>query len=223
MLTADNHDRLVRSLKEGLVLTGKVTDVVFGAETTESTTPVGGDYFVITWQEGVEIHIPLARFSSTDLVQKNRRQSDSTGKETPLSTTLRRFLLNRKGSYFDFVVTEISFDEEGNIREPVMGDRLAAMEKVRHSFWFAKAEDGDYVARPGAVFQARIVDVAPESIRVELKGIERILYRDSLVIDDLAAVRDRFHVGEQIPVSVVKITLRDEATNRVKARLCHVQ
>lgn len=220
MLAVDSDGRLARSFKDGLVLTGKVTDVVFGSEHFEETASVGSDYFAITRFDGVDVRIPLDRFSSTNLVQKNRRQSDSTGKETPLATTLRRYLLNRKDSYFDFVVTKISFDEYGYINGPVVGDRLAAMEEVRRCFWFAKDRDGDYIARPGSVFEARIVDVAPESIRVELKGIERILYRDSLVIDDSLAVRECFHVGETIPVSVVKITLRDESANVVKARLC---
>lgn len=219
MQAADSIEKLVRSLREKLVLTGTVTDVVFGAENPEPGIPVGSDYFVITWQDGVEVHVPLDRFSSTDLVQKNQRQSDSTGKITPLATTLRRYLLNRKGSYFDFIVTEIPLGKDDRINGPVIGDRLSAMEIVRHDFWFARAEDGEYVARPGAVFDARVVDVAPESIRVELKGIERILYRDDLVIDEVLTVRESFRVGETIPVEIVKITLRDAAENRVKARL----
>lgn len=219
MQATDSGAKLERSLKEKEVLTGKVEDVVFGAEDTGQAFPVGSDYFVISWQNDVEIHVPLHRFSSTDLAQKNRRQGEKKGTEIPLATTLRRYLLNRKGSEFDFVVTHIPYDSDGRINGPVIGDRLIAMEQMRRSFWLKKDNAGDYAVQPGAVFEARIVDVAPESIRVELKGIERILYKEELLLEDSIKAFERYHVGTNILVEIVKITLRDEKSCTVKAQL----
>ena len=221
MLTAECSGALERSLREHTVLTGRVIDVVFGAETVGDgvTVPLGSDYFVITWHETVEIRVPLDRFSNIDLEQKNRRQNASTGKSTPLSTTMKRYLLNRKGSEFDFIVTKIPYDDDGLINGPILADRLIAMDKVRREFWFARDEEENYFAAPDRVFDARIVDVAHDSIRVELKGIERILYRDSLTLQEHEEVFERYKVGNTIPVRIVKVTLRDEEQNLVKARL----
>jgi len=222
MNTGDSTRLLEQSLREHIVLTGRVTDIIFGSEEDHSE-PLGSDYFVITWQDGIEIRVPLNRFSGIDLEQKNRRQNTSTGKSVSVSTTMKRYLLNRKGSEFDFIVTHIPYAEDGSLYGPVIADRLAAMDAVRREFWFQKDDQGEYIAVPGKTYPARVVDVAPDSIRVELKGIERILYRDALLACEHEDIRKQYRVGDSIWTEITKVTLRDEDSNRVKAQLCQTE
>ena len=177
--------------------------------------PVGSDSFVHIRKQDMDILIPLNRFYDVDFVALNARRSRSIGKKLPVIDTMRHLVKGNLHSIFDYVITDVTRDENGKIISPLYGDRIAAQDKLRQDFWLAKSGDGYRVNEGESVIARVIATPSPRSVIIEMHGVTRkVLVKPNT--DAEGNEVNPYSNGGKIRVRITSI-VRYDASNHVRA------
>ncbi len=136
-----------------------------------------------------------------------------TGKEyTDMVVRYNKLFSNMMGCEIDFIVRGI--DSKTRI---VVASRADAMMKKRKTFYFDVNEDGIYRIYEGRIVQARVIAVAEKAIRVEIFGAECSIVARDLAWDWIGDAHERFSVGDQILVRILRVNRESPEKLSVKA------
>lgn len=136
-----------------------------------------------------------------------------TGKEySDMVIRYNKLFSNMMGCEIDFIVRGIDSKTKS-----VVASRADAMMKKRKTFYFDVNEDGTYRIYEGRVVQARVIAVAEKAIRVEIFGAECSIVARDLAWDWIGDAHERFSVGDQILVRILKVNRESLEKLSVKA------
>ncbi len=119
---------------------------------------------------------------------------------------------HRMDSVIDFNFAFAQEDRPGSGLK-YYGTRLLAMKNKRADTWYAKMTDGSWYMKEGDIAEARVAEVWPKHVILEISGVETVLHREDVsrkVIEDLT--NDDEEAGTVSPVATpgtlvqVKIT-----------------
>ncbi len=125
---------------------------------------------------------------------------------------------NMMGCEIDFIVRGIDSKTRS-----IVASRAEAMLKKRKTFYFEQTDDGTPRIYEGRIVQARVIAVAEKAIRVEIFGAECSILARDLAWEWIGDAHERFSVGDEILVRVLKINPTDPETLTVKADAKSVQ
>lgn len=113
---------------------------------------------------------------------------------------------------------EIDFQVKGldTTSRSVATSRKDAMYKKRQIFYLPDANGNARVCEDRIV-QTRVIAVAEKVIRVEIFGVECSILARDLSWDWLGDANERFHVGDQILVRILSVSVKDQLDISVKA------
>lgn len=136
-----------------------------------------------------------------------------TGKEyNDMVIRYNKLFSNMMGCEIDFIVRGIDSKTKS-----VVASRADAMMKKRKTFYFDVNEDGTYRIYEGRVVQARVIAVAEKAIRVEIFGAECSIVAKDLAWDWIGDAHERFSVGDQVLVRILKVNRESLEKLSVKA------
>lgn len=136
-----------------------------------------------------------------------------TGKEySDMIIRYNKLFSNMMGCEIDFIVRGIDSKTKS-----VVASRADAMLKKRKTFYFDVKEDGTYRIYEGRIVQARVIAVAEKAIRVEIFGAECSIVARDLAWDWIGDAHERFSVGDQVLVRILKVNRESLEKLSVKA------
>lgn len=136
-----------------------------------------------------------------------------TGKEyNDMVIRYNKLFSNMMGCEIDFIVRGIDSKTRS-----IVASRAEAMLKKRRTFYFDTTEDGTYRIYEGRIVQARVIAVAEKAIRVEIFGAECSIVARDLAWDWIGDAHERFSVGDQILVRILKVNRESLEKLSVKA------
>lgn len=136
-----------------------------------------------------------------------------TGKEySDMVIRYNKLFSNMMGCEIDFIVRGIDSKTKS-----VVASRADAMMKKRKTFYFDVNEDGTYRIYEGRIVQARVIAVAEKAIRVEIFGAECSIVARDLAWDWIGDAHERFSVGDQVLVRILKVNRESLEKLSVKA------
>lgn len=115
------------------------------------------------------------------------------------------------GCEIDFIIKGLD-----NASRSVVASRKDAMYKKRQIFYLPDSTGLSRVCEDRIV-QARVIAVAEKVVRVEIFGVECSILARDLSWDWLGDATENFHVGEQILVRILNITVNSLQDITVKA------
>lgn len=170
-----------------------LTGTLDGVERTES-----GLRLAVVNYNGFRVAIPLKEMMlDGNHVPNGRHYNDQMEQ-------LIRILSSRLGAEIDFVVRGIE-----NKTRSIVANRKEAMLKKRKTFYLDEDTQGQCMIYEGRVVQARVISVADKMIRVEVFGVECIIYAQGLTWGWIGDAHEMFSVGDRILVRVLTIQKDD--------------
>ncbi|MGM9682475.1 MAG: S1 RNA-binding domain-containing protein [Eubacteriales bacterium] len=136
-----------------------------------------------------------------------------TGKDyNDMVIRYNKLFSNMMGCEIDFIVRGIDSKTRS-----VVSSRAEAMLKKRKTFYFDITDEGTYRIYEGRIVQARVIAVAEKAIRVEIFGAECSIMARDLAWDWIGDAHERFAVGDQVLVRVLKVNRESLEKLSVKA------
>ena len=163
----------------------------------------GGVIAVIYYKE-MRVVIPLGEM----MINLVEDESHDYGE---LAQRQSKILGNMLGCEIDFLVKGLD-----TASRSVVASRKDAMYKKRQIFYLPDASGKTRVCEDRIV-QARVIAVAEKVVRVEIFGVECSILARDLSWDWLGDANERFHVGDQILVRILSVTVKDQQDISVKA------
>ena len=198
--TPENREDTIWHELQNAYRTRKIlTGMLGGIEKTET----GATIAVIYYKE-MRIVIPLAEMM-INLIE------DETHNYGELIQRQNKILGNMLGCEIDFIIKGLD-----NSSRSIVASRKDAMYKKRQIFYLPDADGSSRVCEDRIV-QARIIAVAEKVVRVEIFGVECSILARDLSWDWLGDATENFHVGEQILVRILKVTVSSLDNIIVKA------
>ena len=177
-----------------------LTGVLGGIEQTEAGKTIAivhyGDFRVVIPMK--EMMINLNKLSGQEYDNMMLRQNKILG--------------NMLGSEIDFIVKGI----ESKSRS-IVASRKEAMFKKRQLFYLNTDASGMYRIYEGRVVQARIIAVAEKVVRIEAFGVECSILARDLSWDWIGDAHERFSVGDQVLVRILRVTRNSLEDISIKA------
>jgi len=176
-----------------------LTGILGGIEKTE----VGGTIAVIYYKD-MRVVIPLAEMMI-------HLTEDGTHDYGELIQRQNKILGNMLGCEVDFIIKGLD-----NGSRSIVASRKEAMHKKRQIFYLPDANGISRVCEDRIV-QARVIAVAEKVVRVEIFGVECSILARDLSWDWLGDAAESFHVGKQILVRILNVTINSLEDITVKA------
>lgn len=178
-----------------------LTGYLGGLERTDT-----GKTVAIVEYKGYRVLIPLKEMTVG-------MPNQLTGKKyEEMIVRYNKLFSNMMGCEIDFVVRGIDSKTRS-----VVASRAEAMMKKRKIFYMDTTEDGGYRIYEGRIVQARVIAVAEKAIRVEVFGVECSIMARDLAWDWIGDAHERFAVGDQVLVRVLKVNREDIDSLSIKA------
>ena len=176
-----------------------LTGILGGIERME-----GGRTIAVIYYKEMRVVIPLAEMM-INLVE------DEVHDYGELIQRQNKILGNMLGCEIDFIIKGLD-----NASRSVVASRKDAMHKKRQIFYLP---DSTGISRvyEDRIVQARIIAVAEKVVRVEIFGVECSILARDLSWDWLGDATESFHVGEQILVRILSVTVNSLQDITVKA------
>ncbi|HIT87148.1 MAG TPA: S1 RNA-binding domain-containing protein [Candidatus Coprocola pullicola] len=171
-----------------------LTGMLSGIEKLENDTFIAVVYF-----KGIRVIIPLSEM----MIDLKGETSGSVGEYIIRQT---KVLNNMMGCDIDFIVKGID-----NKSKSVVASRKDAMEKKQQIYYMTPNENGKFKVREGRIVEGRVIAVAQKVVRVEIFGVECSIAAKELTWDWLGDARERFCVGEVLPVKILNIDFEENA------------
>lgn len=163
----------------------------------------GGVIAVVYYKE-MRVVIPLSEMMINLVEDESHDYGELTQRQS-------KILGNMLGCEIDFLVKGLD-----TASRSVAASRKDAMYKKRQIFYLPDANGNARVCEDRIV-QARVIAVAEKVIRVEIFGVECSILARDLSWDWLGDANERFHVGDQILVRILSVTVKDQQDISVKA------
>jgi len=176
-----------------------LTGILGGIEKMEG----GGTIAVIYYKE-MRIVIPLTEM----MINLTEDEVHDYGE---LIQRQNKILGNMLGCEIDFIIKGLD-----NGSRSVVASRKDAMHKKRQIFYLPDSTGLSRVCEDRIV-QARVIAVAEKVVRVEIFGVECSILARDLSWDWLGDATENFHVGEQILVRILNVTVNSLQDITVKA------
>lgn len=176
-----------------------MTGMLGGIEKMEG----GGTIAVIYYKE-IRVVIPLAEM----MINLAEDEVHDYGE---LIQRQNKILGNMLGCEIDFIIKGLD-----NASRSVVASRKDAMHKKRQIFYLPDSTGISRVCE-NRIVQARVIAVAEKVVRVEIFGVECSILARDLSWDWLGDATESFHVGEQILVRILGVTVNSLQDITVKA------
>lgn len=163
----------------------------------------GGIIAVVYYKE-MRVVIPLSEMMINLVEDESHDYGELTQRQS-------KILGNMLGCEIDFLVKGLD-----TASRSVAASRKEAMYKKRQIFYLPDANGNARVCEDRIV-QARVIAVAEKVIRVEIFGVECSILARDLSWDWLGDANERFHVGDQILVRILSVSVKDQLDISVKA------
>lgn len=163
----------------------------------------GGVIAVVYYKE-MRVVIPLSEMMINLVEDESHDYGELTQRQS-------KILGNMLGCEIDFLVKGLD-----TASRSVAASRKDAMYKKRQIFYLPDANGNARVCEDRIV-QARVIAVAEKVIRVEIFGVECSILARDLSWDWLGDANERFHVGDQILVRILSVSVKDQLDISVKA------
>ena len=164
----------------------------------------GGGTIAVVYYKEMRVVIPLAEMM-INLVE------DAAHDYGELVQRQNKILGNMLGCEIDFIIKGLD-----NASRSVVASRKDAMYKKRQIFYLPDANGNSRVCEDRIV-QARVIAVAEKVVRVEIFGTECSILARDLSWDWMGDATERFPVGEQILVRILRVKLHSLEDISVKA------
>ena len=113
------------------------------------------------------------------------------------------YLKNQQGRTISFIPTGA---KEAGDSTFFYGSRVQALRDMAWDFWFSYIKGSTrYRYREGSIVPARIVDVFDKGIRIDVYGVETVIYLSELSWVWITDARDEFEPGEQVMVKIKRL------------------
>ena len=139
------------------------------------------------------------------------------GTKNSLHLSPDKYIDSMMGAEVDFTILEMLTDENGNEKYIIGSRRRASLRKIA-TYWEGKQDD-KYLLDVGNIVEARIVNVAPKGIRVELFGIEFFVPGKELSYGAISNCQGKFFVGDKIQVKITELIRTQKG--EIYAQLSH--
>ena len=164
----------------------------------------GGGTIAIIYYKEMRIVIPLAEMMINLVESEDHNYGEMVQRQN-------KILGNMLGCEIDFIIKGID-----NESRSVVASRKDAMYKKRQIFYMPDAAGNTRVCEDRIV-QARVIAVAEKVVRTEIFGVECSILARDLSWDWMGDATESFHVGEQILVRVLSVTMNSLEDITVKA------
>lgn len=164
----------------------------------------GGGTIAIIYYKEMRIVIPLAEMMINLVESEDHNYGEMVQRQN-------KILGNMLGCEIDFIIKGID-----NESRSVVASRKDAMYKKRQIFYMPDAAGNTRVCEDRIV-QARVIAVAEKVVRTEIFGVECSILARDLSWDWMGDATESFHVGEQILVRVLSVTINSLEDIIVKA------
>ncbi len=164
----------------------------------------GGGTIAIVYYKEMRVVIPLAEMMINLVEDEAHDYGDLVQRQN-------KILGNMLGCEIDFIIKGLD-----NGSRSVVASRKDAMYKKRQIFYLPDANGNSRVCEDRIV-QARVIAVAEKVVRVEIFGAECSILARDLSWDWLGDATESFHVGEQILVRILSVTVTSLDNITVKA------
>ena len=178
-----------------------LTGYLGGLERTDS-----GKTIAIVEYKGYRVLIPLKEMTvgiPNNLTGRNYEE---------MITRYNKLFSKMMGCEIDFIVRGIDSKTRS-----VVASRAEAMLKKRKTFYMDLTDEGTYRIYEGRIVQARVTAVAEKAIRVEIFGVECSIMARDLAWDWIGDANERFSVGDEVLVRILKVNREDIEKITVKA------
>ena len=164
----------------------------------------GGGTIAVIYYKEMRIVIPLAEMMINLVESEDHNYGEMVQRQN-------KILGNMLGCEIDFIIKGID-----NESRSVVASRKDAMYKKRQIFYMPDAAGNSRVCEDRIV-QARVIAVAEKVVRTEIFGVECSILARDLSWDWMGDATESFHVGEQILVRVLSVTINSLEDIIVKA------
>lgn len=164
----------------------------------------GGGTIAVIYYKEMRIVIPLAEMMINLVESEDHNYGEMVQRQN-------KILGNMLGCEIDFIIKGID-----NESRSVVASRKDAMYKKRQIFYMPDAAGNTRVCEDRIV-QARVIAVAEKVVRTEIFGVECSILARDLSWDWMGDATESFHVGEQILVRVLSVTINSLEDIIVKA------
>lgn len=164
----------------------------------------GGGTIAVIYYKEMRVVIPLAEM----MINLAEDEAHDYGE---IVQRQNKILGNMLGCEIDFIIKGID-----NSSRSVVASRKDAMYKKRQIFYLPDANGMSRVCEDRIV-QVRVIAVAEKVVRVEIFGVECSILARDLSWDWLGDATESFHVGEQILVRILDVTVNSLENITVKA------
>lgn len=164
----------------------------------------GGGTIAVIYYKEMRIVIPLAEMMINLVESEEHNYGEMVQRQN-------KILGNMLGCEIDFIIKGID-----NESRSVVASRKDAMYKKRQIFYMPDAAGNSRVCEDRIV-QARVIAVAEKVVRTEIFGVECSILARDLSWDWMGDATESFHVGEQILVRVLSVTINSLEDIIVKA------
>ena len=164
----------------------------------------GGGTIAVIYYKEMRIVIPLAEMMINLVESEEHNYGEMVQRQN-------KILGNMLGCEIDFIIKGID-----NESRSVVASRKDAMYKKRQIFYMPDAAGNTRVCEDRIV-QARVIAVAEKVVRTEIFGVECSILARDLSWDWMGDATESFHVGEQILVRVLSVTINSLEDIIVKA------
>lgn len=198
--TPESREDLVWHELQNAYRTKKIlTETLGGVERMDQ----GGVIAVVYYKE-MRVVIPLSEMMINLVEDESHDYGELTLRQS-------KILGNMLGCEIDFLVKGLD-----TASRSVAASRKDAMYKKRQIFYLPDVNGNTRVCEDRIV-QARVIAVAEKVTRVEIFGVECSILARDLSWDWLGDANERFHVGDQILVRILSVSVKDQQDISVKA------
>lgn len=164
----------------------------------------GGGTIAVIYYKEMRVVIPLAEMMINLVESEEHDYGEMVQRQN-------KILGNMLGCEIDFIIKGID-----NESRSVVASRKDAMYKKRQIFYLPDAAGNARVCEDRIV-QARVIAVAEKVVRVEIFGVECSILARDLSWDWMGDATESFHVGEQILVRILSVSVKSVEDITVKA------
>lgn len=164
----------------------------------------GGGTIAVIYYKEMRVVIPLAEMMINLVESEEHDYGEMVQRQN-------KILGNMLGCEIDFIIKGID-----NESRSVVASRKDAMHKKRQIFYLPDAAGNARVCEDRIV-QARVIAVAEKVVRVEIFGVECSILARDLSWDWMGDATESFHVGEQILVRILSVSVKSVEEITVKA------
>ena len=128
------------------------------------------------------------------------------GTESSLEVHPAKYITGLLGAEIEFTLLDIIKD--GDTEKVLIGSRRRPALKKIATYWRG-ATEGDFLIKEGSILEARIINVRPRGILVEIFGMEFFIPGKELSYANISDCNEYFKTGQRLNVIVNKIDRRE--------------